>query len=261
MIIVTLPYSKQVFDINIIRFANMFDIARIILEEDDRGLLNYFEDFFKMRHLNVVDKFYVLLKAREMFIDDCISINIGEGNVNIQIRSILNNLKDLPDCRKTFTKDGVKLILDAPHSFTLSNVSNIFEAFIDTIICLGDKVKYRELNSHDQMAVLKALPSNIFNNIRDYYDMCKLSVVLFEGNSSLDIAPQEINFLGTDPFAFIKSLYGDYDVYSCRDILFHLSKRMSGEIVLQSTPNDIKFYLDELSKESKSSSGNNAMDL
>lgn len=82
------------------------------------------------------------------------------------------------------------------------------------------------------------------------------NVLLFSPNNSLE-GSLSVNFVTSQPYEFISALFSDYDLYSCREILFCLSKRMNCESILNSTVSDISVYLtmynDEIKRQNNSS--------
>jgi hypothetical protein len=59
----------------------------------------------------------------------------------------------------------------------------------------------------------------------------------------------EINFLTSLPYEMIKGLFYSYDMDYFRDIIYYLSKKIDGEILMDSTIMDIEYYIDKMKGE------------
>jgi hypothetical protein len=63
-----------------------------------------------------------------------------------------------------------------------------------------------------------------------------------------------MNFLGVQPFNFLKTVLLSYDLDYCRELIYVLSKKIDPSFLLKSTLKDINFYMrlykDEMKQES-----------
>jgi len=57
------------------------------------------------------------------------------------------------------------------------------------------------------------------------------------------------NFLTNEPYVFLKHLFSNYSEDYFRDVIFHLSKKIDGKLLMDSTPLDIKYYIEKFSSE------------
>lgn len=258
MYVVDLPYARKPFTVKILTFEHIFTVSRLLYDNNDKGAINFLIDTLDIQKLNIIDKFFVLLKAKELFVIEDLSLNSTKGNVNIKIESILKALFDLPNFNRVITQDGITVELDLPIDF-ISNSSDLFTSTIQKLTIDTATLDFKSLTQDEQHSVLKELPSNLFSVIKSYTYNTKAAITVFKGKESLGLSDITLNFFTSDPFVFIKSIYSDYQLISCREILFHLSKRLSTDFLLKSTPADIQFYMTEYTNEIKNNKSSGAL--
>ena len=258
MFIVDLPYSRKPFGIKILTFEHILTLSRLFYDNNSVGAIDYLIDLQGIRELNVIDKFFVLLKAKELFVNEDLSLSSQKGNINIKMQGILNMLLDLPNFNRRITTDGVTIELDLPTNFII-NPSDLFTSIIQALTIEDVTLSFNTLTKEQQNEVLRELPSSLFNNIKDFTYNTNAAITIFKGKQSLEVNDITLNFFTTDPFMFIKSLYNEYQLHACREILFYLSKRLPTEFLLKSTPADIQFYMAEYTNEIKSNKSSGSL--
>ena len=260
MFLTTLPYSKQRFNIKKITFAEMFDVSRLLYEEDTESTLLYLETFFGICNLNVVDKFYVLLKARELYSDDTISINANEASVKLRVSRMLDQLYDIRNFERTIKHENIQITLDIPMVFITSK-KQVYDHIIKKIQIDDIVINFDTITSIERDYILASLPISLFKLMQDFLDTIDIEVELYEGKESLKIGSITVNFLEQDPVILLLSIYSEYTLSSCREIMYYLSKKISDTLLLQSTMSDIKFYMEEYNKEKKQPGNSSITDL
>jgi len=262
MFSVVLPYANKDFNIVKIYFSQIFEISRLIDNNDDVGFITYIEDHFGISSLCVIDKFFVLLKARELYIDETLSLVVENNNLKLPLKSLSDKLYDIGNYEQVIVDNNIKIKIDVPHNFLFSGNLSLYDNIIKQIQIDSTIINFNELKRGDQHHVLTSLPSSVFKHLKAFVNNINVEVILYEGKSSINIKRLSVNFLTMDPFLLIKSLYSDYSLHSCREILFYLSKRISSSTLLNSPMTDIKFYLEESSKENnKSGNSGNINDI
>lgn len=257
MFIYDLPYCGDKFSVKPYLFKNHLDVARLIYEDNDEGISNYLVDFFDIRKLNILDKFFVIVKAVELFIDEKISLNIQQGELNIPIKIILDELYQDKEYRKTYTVDNFTIVLDLPVHLSHKPTGDVFISTIQSISIDDTVIDFTDLSEDDKTRILSLLPTRIFNILREYTESIQLNIeFLNEITSKKNINKIAINFLSNDPFLFVKNLLSKYQLYSCREILYHLSKKIESNIIYNSTLSDIDFFITESSKDRDNQDGN-----
>jgi hypothetical protein len=61
----------------------------------------------------------------------------------------------------------------------------------------------------------------------------------------------KFNFLTNEPYLFLKGLFTNFGEEYFRDVIFHLSKRIGGDLLMMSTPSEIEYYIQKYSEEMK----------
>jgi hypothetical protein len=261
MISTTLPYSNQRFKIKKITFEQVIDISHIIGDGTDSDLIEYLEEFFEIEHLSVIDKFYVMVKAREVFINETISVTANDNNITkINLSILLDKIVDLPNRFTVLTNDSITFDLDMPYKFALSNNNlEIYDSVIRRLKIHDVILDYAQLKDKDRNTILESLPPTLFKGIKEYIDSLDLTLTLFDGKKALGIEPIVVNFLSNDPAYIIKALYSEYDVQTCREMIFYLSQKIGETILLKSTMMDITMYINEISTQNERAKGSNSV--
>lgn len=261
MFSVVLPHSKRVVSLPVITFKHVIDLARLQYAEDTVGLINYIEREFNIASLNCVDKLYIILKARELFFDEEIVLSSKTGNVSIPVYTLIEALESIDDFTHTVSVDNIKICLDIPHVLFNSNtVLTDIQSIIKTIDVDEMSINFSQLDQDSQDKILTTLPSSVFAEIKKYLTSNTMAVTLFKGSSSLP-DPIKINLFTNDVFNFIKYVLSEYTVDNCREIIYHISRRVDSTMLMNSTMLDIKFYLKEYTAENKAGDAGNTMPL
>lgn len=258
MFIYTLPYSREEFSIKPILFKNIIDIARLIYDDNDKGLANYLESLLGIEKLCIVDKFFVVLKAKQIFIDDQISINCDSKNVNISVNLVLAPLFEIEKHNRVFENGNIVLELDFPRTFITSDTSDIYQSIIKSISIDETKVLFYDISNNDKDLIISKLPALLVKDIISYLKSAKLEYSLFD--SLGDKIPNiYLNFFSNDPFNLIKNIFSVYDVFYYRDILVYLSSKIDTTAIYNSTIQDLSYFIEEIEKRRSSAdnSGNN----
>ena len=256
MYIDTLPYSKREFNIPLITFKDIFDVARLYYDDNDAGVIGLLEHVLGIESLSCIDKFFVMCRACQVYVTEDLSLNDSNGKqVNLSLNNITNRLYDTSIHAKEYNIGDIRLTLDIPrHLFTEKN-RDVFSSVISKISIDGIDLDICQLDNEDTSKILSSLPATAYSVIRDYISELDLSFVLVDSIKKRGIDEINVNFMSYDPGYIIKALYSGFHLLTCRDIMYHLSRKMGGEALLKSTPNDINYYLEEFEKENKNQNG------
>ena len=97
---ITLPYCNKEFVIPIITFRDIFNLSRLYYDNNLDGVAEYLDKAFNIKGLSIVDKLFVIIKAREYYINDTINLNIGDRSVNVKVSLFLESINDIK-CKNT----------------------------------------------------------------------------------------------------------------------------------------------------------------
>ena len=256
MYVDTLPYSNKRFRIPAITFRDIFNIARLYYDDNDAGVVELLEDVLDIKTLNCIDKFFVMCRACQVYVTESLTLTDKEDKqVNLSLGNIISRLENMADYGKVYHVGDIKLTLDVPNSLFTDKNKDIFTSVIKQISIDDVDIDVRQLNEDDAAKVLASLPAAAYNVIREHVSNLDLRVVLVDEISQRGISEISVNFMSFEPGYVIKALYSGYHLLTCRDIIYHLSSKLGGETLLNSTPSDINYYLEEFEKENKKQSG------
>ena len=258
MFTILLPYSKQKFLLKKLTFEQILDLSCINQDGTTEDLINYLEAFFKTSNLCAIDKFYVFLKARELFIDSTLTmLTRDDSTMKLNVSVLLSKFNDISNYRKRATINDISFLLDAPDMFVYEERSAIYDSVIASITVDEMVIPFNTLPEAEKAIILQNLPPKCFKVIKNYLEELRVVMTLFDGRESLGVDPITIDFLTPEPANFIKALYNEYSVHTCRDIIMYLSSKIGENILLKSTPLDVTSYIEDISKQNeKNKSGN-----
>ena len=242
-----LPVSKKRKYIKPMYFRDSMHLARFIHENNDAGLGEYLDSFFDMRDLHIIDKMFICLTARRLFVDDKIRLK-GTSDIDIQVQVIINNLKSR-DEERVYDINGLKLTCDIPNRFSFIDISSEcikYVSVLDTVINL------RNLDDESKDMVISKLPSGTLKIVHDYIKGLSPIYKLLDARPRIGLDEMSINLLSTDPLEFVKLMFSDYSLEYFRDSIVMLGQTIGTGMLDYSTLADVRFYLDEISKDNSS---------
>jgi hypothetical protein len=238
MFIVNLPYSKEEFAIPVVTFKDIFTLSRLKYDNNTAGYIAMLNNIFKFKHLSVIDKFFILLKVRQFFISETITLNNNGKSVGVSVANFTNNLFDIENKRQVITNNNISIELDVPVKFlTEPKMSSMYENILHSVSIGNQKLDLSACSSKDKQELFEVLPPTLMTHFKKFIEDASHNVVLFTSTDNMSV-----NFVSSQPYEFISLLFSDYDLLSCKEILFALSKRMNSETILNSTISDITTY-------------------
>ncbi len=127
---IVLPSGKKV-RIRELKNQEYLTIVKFCSNQDMVGLAKFFDDTFIDSDLNIIERFYLLLYMRMLFIEPDITLTIDKREVKIDIATMLNKIEaSYIDLERTVTENGIEITLDLPK---LSFFENIEDLYLSTI--------------------------------------------------------------------------------------------------------------------------------
>jgi hypothetical protein len=240
-----LPYSKKSITIRPLYFKDAMNLSRFIHEENYKGLARFVDDFFNIHDLHIIDKIFVCLTARKLFIDDKIKLK-GKSNIDIQIQLLINKLRCEPT-ERVFEQNGLKIVCDVPNKLYFDDIT--LES-IKSITALNSTINFRDLDIESQNQILSKLPPSIIKCVHEFIRESNSTVVVFPGRPSLELSEISINLLSQDPLTFIGLIFSDYTLNYFRETIVILGKSIGVGMLEYSTLADTIFYLEEMQRSS-----------
>jgi hypothetical protein len=210
------------------------------LEEDEDFFMDYLNKF---KGDNIHEKFVNILKNWEKYVSYTINFNIKEKNIKISLDYLIKELNGFYTQPTWFEHSNIKVLVDIPSKFVkelnILSVSN----FIKKIEYGNFVIDFTELSDEVKDEMLEKLPADFYNKMIQFLINAEDKKVILQ-NAALE--NMEINFLTSLPYEMVKGLFYSYDMDYFRDIIYYLSKKIDGKILMDSTIMDIEYYIDKM---------------
>lgn len=250
--------NNKIISCKEIKFEDIIDLAKANENNDDSSIRTKLNSFLiNASSFNIVEKTYALLKLRALCIDDSIRLSFNNKDISIDTDLILKQINSF-DYDGHFQKKLINNILftfNMPNNFII-NINELFAFVIKEIQFQNETLNIYKLSKEEQLKAINLLPANVFDSIVKYIgdQILKTEIVIVRPTASLNNNPLTMNFLGVQPFNFLKTVLLSYDLDYCRELIYVLSKKIDPSFLLKSTLKDINFYMrlykDEMKQES-----------
>lgn len=234
-----------------ILFSDLQLVSDAVQRDNSDVLVDYLNSF---RGDNIFEKFKEILKCWSHDVAYNLNFNFDKPT-KIQISYILSQLPDI-DSNIEIVDDNVKMIVGIPKRFyNTSDFIPIYE-ILQYIKISEVSINLEDLSLQDKIKVIDSLPAKTFNTIINTISTEKSKIVSFDNPV---LSKFHLNFLTNDPLTFLMGMFSNYDENYFRDVIFLLSKRVDGSLLVNSTPLDIEYYVDKYTEETESQ--NNEMSI
>jgi hypothetical protein len=210
------------------------------LEEDEDFFINYLNNF---EGGNVHEKFVNILKNWEKNVSYSINFRINEKNLKISLDYIIKELGNFVNQPTWFEHSNIKVLFDIPSKFIKDQSILTVSNFINKMEYGNFVINFTELTEKEKEETLEKLPAEFYNRMIQFLIKTNNKKITLQ-NSSLD--DMEINFLTSLPYEMVKGLFFSYDMDYFRDIIYYLSKKIDGKILMDSTIMDVEYYIDKM---------------
>jgi hypothetical protein len=244
-----LPYSRKTIAIRPLYFKDAMNLARFIHEENYRGLARFIDDFFNIHDLHIVDKLFVCLIARKLFIDEKIRLK-GKSNVDIQVQVLISRLSIEPT-EQVFEQNGLRIVCDVPNKLHFTDV--ILDS-IKSITALDTTIDFRNLDEDERDAILSKLSPSTVRCVHEFIKDSKSDITILPARPSLELNEITINLLSQDPLMLVRLIFSDYTLNYFRELIVILGKSIGVSMLEYSTLADAVFYLEEMQRDSSGKS-------
>jgi hypothetical protein len=213
-------------------------------ENGEDFLLQYFNSF---EGENIYHKFVNLIGDWERNVSYTINLKNEDKNIKLSLQYVLNELEKYSDDMVFYEKDGVEVSINTPPIFKKNcNILSISD-FIYNLKYLGRTIKFSELNDHEKNIILQNLPAKLYNELALFVTNIKTKTVIINNQSLSNL---EFNFLSQQPYEMLKGLFLSFDKDYFRDIIYMLSKKIDGNILMKSSLMDIEYYIEKMKNDS-----------
>jgi hypothetical protein len=227
------------------RYKITFSELKAVTDALQKGHYEVFVDYINsFKGSDIHEKFKNLLKSWEHDVSYTLNFNVGDTPTKIQLSYINSQFRPLSD-DVLIKEDDLEIVIGIPNQFELSDTIPIYN-ILKYINISGISIDLTNLSFYDRQRVIDKLPANVYNII--LHNIEKLNDKTFSVDNPM-LEHFRINFLSSDPLNFLKGLFMNFDDYYFKDVIFYLSKRIGGELLLQSTPLEIEYYVEKMSED------------
>jgi hypothetical protein len=224
----------------------------MIDNNDDAGLYKFLISKIETP-CNAFDKFYILFKARTLFVNETITLNNGKSNISINL-DVWDGVikKNYIDISNDIVFENIKVSVDYPDHLMYDNYEDLIIDCIYKISINDNELIFNNLSDEDRDKILEKLPPSLTILIKDYIASV-LGDKLVIMSAKLDLPEIAVNVFDGSAYELIKVLFNYYRYDDILELIFMLSKRM-GDIgyINSRTPKDldllVKLYAEDVEK-------------
>ncbi len=123
---IVLPSGKKV-RVRELKNKEYLTIVKFCANQDMVGLAKFFDSTFIDSDLNIIERFYLLLYIRMLFIEPDITLNIEKRDIKIDIATMLNKIESsYIDLERTVIEGGIEVTLDLPKVSYFENIDDLY---------------------------------------------------------------------------------------------------------------------------------------
>lgn len=208
---IVLP-SGKVVRVRELKNSEYLSIIKFAQNKDFVGLSQFFDELFIGPDLNIVDRIYLLIYIRMIFIESSITLTIDERSIDIDLATMLNKIEaNYVDLETKVVVNGIEVTLDYPCITHYESIDDLLIATIRHIQIGNESIDYNMLEDDVRNEVMDNLPAAIFNHVNEFINKIQdnvLDVDLIEENKSFGIDRVGINLMSNNVMEFISTLYG-----------------------------------------------------
>lgn len=232
-------------------FRKLKEISAIIeMKQDDKfcSFLNSFDGD------TIHEKFKNILKLWEYHVSDTITFLIDGKEIILQISYLLNQLSENLNDEIIIEDNDNTYELGIPDvfSFNEKDIMPIYD-ILKNVKISDISLNLSSLSKSDKRLVINKLPAKVFSKIAEHLATDKSKIYKLD-NPALDLI--SINFYTNEPYIFLRGLFLNYSKEYFQDVLFYLSKRIDGHVLMDSDIKDITFFMKKYNEEMQSQQNN-----
>ena len=262
-----LPILKEEIRYTHLNNSNYLDILKFVKNNDDEGLINYFNDILKnkvyqsnvLKKISNIEKFLILLDMRSILLGDKLQlVNGNNTNIDLSISSIKDNLINKLNNINLITcveYNNIKLTLSIPKSLDIENIDQIYKELISEIIINDDIIEFSLLTDEEKESIISSIPANLANELLNFIEFCQKmseSLSIINGNERLGIDNIPLRVFDKTMFSFLKNIFGN-DLMSFYELQFNMMSKLhvSSDNFMKMTPNECKIFINLFNQDMK----------
>jgi hypothetical protein len=262
-----LPILKEEIRYLNLNNHNYLDILKFITNNDDEGLINYFEEILKEKiknkkvisKLTNIEKFLILLDLRAVLLGDKLQlINKENINIDLSISSIRDNLIkniNILELIKYVDYSNIQLCLSIPNSLNVENIDQVYKELIKEVKIEDENIQFSLLTEEEKDTIIGSLPANLSQELLKFVDVCQdLSekIHIIRGNERLGIENVPLRVFDKTMFSFLKSTFGN-DLMGFYELQFNMMSKLnvSSDNFMKMSPNECKIFINFYNQDMK----------
>lgn len=244
---------------------DVYALMKFCVFNDIEGFEKYVNRvvFSHLPSLTIIDKFYVLLFLRVIYLGEEITVSLKESftdKLSVSLNVILEKFEQLilPDS-EIITIDDFKVELGVPTQLYFSTIDELYFSLVRSVAYGGSKIDFNTITEEEKQKIYELLPPKFINELQRFYTTLINTLgnlVVFEENKTFNVEEISVNFLSNQPCYFIKQLYSQ-DINSFLEFMYQFVNKVGGSFsdFLKLSINDCKiifnFYVDEVKKQNE----------
>lgn len=219
--------------------------------------------FNHLPSLTIIDKFYILLFLRVIYLGEEVTFNLKESftdKLNVSLSVILEKFEQLtPPTNEIIVVDNFKVELGVPTQLYFNTIDELYFSLVRSVTYDGSKIDFDIITEDEKQKIYELLPPKFINELQRFYTTLINTLgnlVVFEENKTFNVEEISVNFLSNQPCYFIKQLYSQ-DINSFLEFMYQFVNKVGGSFsdFLKLSINDCKiifnFYVDEVKKQNE----------
>lgn len=244
---------------------DLLTLIKYCIFDDCEGINLFVEDkIFKDTELNCIEKFYVLLFLRTIYVGNEITITANASftdKVTLSLNSILEKIEniDLPAPIKLTLDENIIITLQLPSKLYYNTIDDMYFDLIKTITINNTDIDFTAVDDNAKNKILDCLPNAFMGHLMNTFTefaKCVGDVTIVERDDLFQIDTIKISLLSNQPCAILKQLYSQ-DLTGFLEFIYQFVNKVGGSFddALNLNINDCKimfsFYVEEIKKQNE----------
>jgi hypothetical protein len=242
---------------------DVYALMKFCVFNDIEGFEKYVNNviFNHLPSLSIIDKFYILLFLRVIYLGEEITFSLKESftdKLNVSLNVILEKFEQLTlPPNELVVVDNFSIELGMPTQLYFNTIDELYFSLLRSVTFDNVKIDFDSITEKEKQKIYELLPSKFIQELQRFYTSLINTLgnlVVFEENKTFNVDEISVNFLSNQPCFFVKQLYSQ-DINSFLEFMYQFVNKVGGSFndFLKLSINDCKiifnFYVDEVKKQ------------
>lgn len=224
---------------------------------DLEGLNNFFDTLIdeEYKTFDIIDKFYILLTLRMIFLEPDLSFTDNSGHViRFNISNILEKIDHFQnDFERVINIQNFTVELGLPNLIYFRDINDIYISTIKCIKLNNNTLNFNTLTLEEKEEILSHIPNTLFSHINNYISQISKQLqtfVIVEQNTAFNIDEINTNIISNEFMGFILSVFST-GLKNFFDIMYVFTTKLNidGNTFLNLTPLDTRVLINIYNKD------------